>query len=215
MLTVVAKKRASRPKNPAATRQAILAAAFHEFYQHGFQAGSVNRIATGAGITTGALFPHLPGKQELGYAVVDEVIGPLLLQRWLDPLAGAADPLAAMQQAFRRYTHEDIASGSFVQGCPLNNLAQEMSPLDAGFRSRIDGLYAKWRGWYTEALAAGIISGMVRKGVKPEHAAALIVAGQMGIYGTAKSSQDMQLMIDAAEAMCDYLDSLKGSTVAN
>jgi hypothetical protein len=45
--------------------------------------------------------------------------------------------------------------------------------------------------------------------VRPENAAALIVAGQMGIYGTAKSSQNKQLMIEAAEAMCDYLDSLR------
>ena len=205
----MARKIKSTAKTPEATRQKILMAAFLEFYKNGFQGGSVNRIWEAAGVTKGALFHHFKDKQELGYAVVDEVIGPLLLARWLDPLAGAVDPLEAMKGAFRRYTQEDIVTGFFIQGCPLNNLAQEMSPLDAGFRARIDGLYAKWRGWYTEALAAGIKSGMVREGVKPENAAALIVAGQMGIYGTAKSSQDSQLMVAAADAICDYLDSLR------
>jgi TetR/AcrR family transcriptional regulator, transcriptional repressor for nem operon len=205
----VARKIKSTPKTPDETRMKILFAAFEEFYRNGFQGGSVNRIGKNAGITKGALFHHFAGKQELGYAVVDEVIGPLLLQRWLAPLERADDPLEAMKGAFRRYTNEDISSGYFVQGCPLNNLAQEMSPLDNGFQSRIDALYAGWRKRYAEALEAGIKSGKVRTNIKPANAAALIVAGQMGIYGTAKSSQDKQLMLDAAEAICDYLDSLK------
>ena len=34
---------------------------------------------------------HFASKQHLGYAVLDELIGPLLLKRWLDPLADSAD----------------------------------------------------------------------------------------------------------------------------
>jgi AcrR family transcriptional regulator len=208
-ISVKKKKIKSTAKTPEATRYKILLAAFAEFYKNGFQGGSINRVFKIAGVTKGALFHHFSGKEALGYAVVDEVIGPLLLQRWLQPVEGADDPIEAMKGAFRRYTKEDIESGHFVQGCPLNNLAQEMSPLDDGFQSRIDGLYAEWRRRYTEALASGIKRGKVRPSVRPENAAALIVAGQMGIYGTAKSSQNKQLMIEAAEAMCDYLDSLR------
>lgn len=203
------KKIKATTKNPQETRAKILMAAFLEFYKNGFQGGSLNRIWQNAGITKGALFHHFPGKQELGYAVVDEVIGPLLLKRWLDPVDGSADPLEAMKASFRRYTHEDIQSGHFVQGCPLNNLAQEMSPLDDGFHSRIDALYATWRKKYTEALEAGIKAGTVRKDVKASTAAALIVAGQMGIYGSAKSSQAPELMKEAVEAIVDYLESLR------
>src|SRR4051812_3307486 len=102
-----------------ATRQKILTAAFLEFYKNGFQGGSLNHIVESAGATKGALFHHFAGKQELGYAVVDECIGPLLRQRWLDPLADANDPIAALKHAFRRYVKEDIDSGNYVQGCPL------------------------------------------------------------------------------------------------
>src|ERR1041385_1048651 len=122
----------SRPTNkaPQATRDKILTAAFEEFYRQGFQGGSLNHIVEKAGITKGALFHHFKGKQELGYAVLDEVIGPLLRERWIAPITGSADPLAALQNAFRHYVHQDLESGHYVQGCPLNNLAQEMSPLD-------------------------------------------------------------------------------------
>jgi AcrR family transcriptional regulator len=196
-------------KAPEATRRKILEAAFAEFYKHGFQGGSLNSMVDEAGITKGALFHHFAGKQELGYAVVDELIGPLLLQRWLDPLADTTDPILELKRSFRRYVKQDIESGSYVQGCPLNNLAQEMSPLDEGFRKRIDELYATWRKRVAAAIAAGIEARTVKKDVSPTRAAALVVAAQMGIWGTAKSSRSKELMVRAAEALCDYLDELK------
>lgn len=190
------------------TRQKILSAAFAEFYRHGFQGGSLNHIVEAAGTTKGALFHHFAGKQEMGYAVVDEIIAPLLMQRWLDPLAGSHDPIADLKRAFRQFVKEDIESGAWIQGCPLNNLAQEMSPLDEGFRTRIDALYKSWRKVYAAALADGVRNAKVRQNVSPQKAAALIVAAQMGIWGTAKYSQNERLMIQASEAVCDYLDSL-------
>ena len=39
--------------------------------------------------------------------------------------------------------------------------------------------------------------------------ASLLVASQMGIWGTGKSSQDQNLMTQAVEAICGYLDTLK------
>lgn len=194
---------------PDATRLKILRAAFGEFYRHGFQGGSLNRIVDAAGTTKGALFHHFDGKQDLGYAVVDELIGPLLEERWLAPLVESANPIADLKRAFRKFVKEDIESGHWLQGCPLNNLAQEMSPLDEGFQTRIDALYATWRKTVAAAFASGAKQGKVRKDVVPARVAALVVAGQMGIWGTAKSSQDAELMVQAGEALCDYLDGLK------
>lgn len=196
-------------KRPEATRRKILEAAFAEFYKHGFQGGSLNHIVEEAGTTKGALFHHFAGKQELGYAVLDEMIGPLLLQRWLDPLEGSIDPIANLKRAFRKHVKEDIESGSWLQGCPLNNLAQEMSPLDEGFRKRIDKHYTTWRKGIAAAMAGGIEAHKVKKDISPRNVAALVVASQMGIWGTAKSSRSKELMLQATEALCDYLDDLK------
>src|SRR5438270_1286031 len=196
-------------KAAEATRQKILLAAFAEFYKNGFQGGSLNHIVETAGTTKGALFHHFAGKQELGYAVVDEIIRPIAAHRWLDPMIDSTNPIAELKRAFRQHVKEDIDSGHFVQGCPLNNLAQEMSPLDEGFRTRIDGLYNDWRKALASALAEGIKSGKVRKDIAPRNVAALIVASQMGIWGTGKSSGSKELMMQSAEALCEYLDNLK------
>src|SRR5207249_8093054 len=110
-------------KAPEATRRKLLEAAFGEFYANGFQGGSLNHIVGAAGSTKGALFHHFESKQALGYAVLDELIGPLLLTRWLDPVRDSTDPLTEIQRAFRRFVTDDISSGTWRQGCPPTHLA--------------------------------------------------------------------------------------------
>jgi TetR/AcrR family transcriptional regulator, transcriptional repressor for nem operon len=194
---------------PEATRRRLLEAAFAEFYAHGFQGGSLNHIVEAAGATKGALFHHFDGKQQLGYAVLDEVIGPLLLARWLDPVRESTDPVGDIQRAFRRYVEGDIREGHWLQGCPLNNLAQEMSPLDEGFHQRIDRLYDTWRDAYAAALERGIQAGSVKPSISAGSVAALIVAAQMGIWGSGKSSRRPAIMRQATDGVCDYLESLR------
>jgi AcrR family transcriptional regulator len=194
---------------PQATRRKVLEAAFAEFYAHGFQGGSLNHIVEMAGTTKGALFHHFDGKQELGYAVVDEIIGPLLLERWLDPLENSTDPVPDLQAAFRRFVALDIQTGSWLNGCPMNNLAQEMSPLDDGFYERINRLYETWRERYAVFVARGVEMGTVKANTNPNNAAALIVAAQMGIWGSGKSSRNQDVMRQAAEGLCEYLESLR------
>ncbi len=194
---------------PQATRRKILEAAFAEFYANGFQGGSLNHIVGMAGTTKGALFHHFDGKHELGYAVVDEIIGPLLLQRWLEPVSESTDPVPDLQAAFRRFVTTDIQTGAWLNGCPMNNLAQEMSPLDDGFYQRINRLYDLWRERYAASLERGVRAGTVKADISPKHVAALIVAAQMGIWGSGKSSRSQDVMRQAAEGLCDYLESLR------
>jgi TetR/AcrR family transcriptional regulator, transcriptional repressor for nem operon len=199
-----------RVRAPEATRRKMLEAAFAEFHHNGFQGGSLNHIVEVAGTTKGALFHHFRGKLDLGYAVVDDIIGRMLLERWLQPLANSRDPLSDLQRAVRQLVATDIQTGDWLQGCPLNNLAQEMSPLDEGFRRRINKQYDSMRQAIAAALADGVAAGTIRRDVDPGSVAALVVAAQMGIWGTGKSSQTEEVMLRATDALCDYLESLRG-----
>ena len=199
----------SATRAPEDTRRRILKAAFGEFYHTGFQGGSLNHIVDQAGTTKGALFHHFKDKHDLGYAVVEEIIQPRIKGAWCDPLAESIDPITDVKRAVRQFVKEEQENGHWVQGCPLNNLAQEMSPLDEGFHARINRLYELWRERYAAALARGIQAGTVRTSVEPKHVAALIVAAQMGIWGTGKSSRNPGVMRQAADGACDYLASLR------
>jgi TetR/AcrR family transcriptional repressor of nem operon len=196
-------------RSPENTRGKILQAAFDEFYRNGFQGGSLNRIVDDAGATKGALFHHFKGKKDLGYAVVREVIHPHFKQQWSDPLANSTDPITDLKRIFRQCAKREIANGGLVHGCPLNNLAQEMSPLDERFRQSLDKIYASWRECLAAAFARGIKAGKVREDVSPRKVAAFIVAAQAGMAGTAKNAQDEALLLQTGQALFDYLDSLK------
>ncbi len=196
-------------KAPEETRHKILLAAFQEFHKNGFQGGSLNHIVDAAGTTKGALFHHFEGKDDLGYAVVDEVIQPNFKARWFDVLANSIDPVMDLKNILHQCIKNCVESGMLERGCPLNNLAQEMSPLDEGFRKRIERVYDQWRECLEAAFARGIKAGKVRKNISPKNVAAFIVAAQSGIIGAAKTAQSQELMAQAAAGLLDYLESLK------
>ena len=201
--------RTTENRAPENTRRKIVKAAFDEFYRNGFHGGSINRIVKKAGTTKGALFHHFNGKDDLGYAVVEEVIQPEMKKRWFDSLANSTDPIADLKRVFKEYRKEEIRSGLLLNGCPLNNLAQEMSPLDEGFRERIERVYDSWRDCLAKAFARGIKAGKVREDVSPGQVATFVVAAQTGMIGTAKNAQSDALLVQAGQALFDYLDGLK------
>ncbi len=184
-------------------------AAFEEFYRNGFQGGSLNHIVDAAGTTKGALFHYFAGKNDLGYAVVEEVIRPYMKARWLDTLASSIDPIADLKRAMQSFAQEEVAKRGIVNGCPLNNLAQEMSPLDEEFRKRIERVYTDWRDGLEAAFTRGMKSGKVRKDISPRNVAALVVAVLEGMIGTAKNAQSAEPLKEAGAAFFEYLDSLK------
>ncbi len=200
---------ANAAKAPPDTRGKILRAAFAEFHRNGFQGGSLNHIIDVAGTTKGALFHHFESKNELGYAVLEEVVQPHLKALWFDPLANSIDPVTDLKRSLQRFGKECGQSGHLEKGCPLNNLAQEMSPLDEDFRKRIEKIYSMWRECLEAAFARGIKAGKVRKDISPRNVAAFIVAAQTGMIGAAKNSQSQELLKRAGDAFFDYLDSLK------
>jgi AcrR family transcriptional regulator len=132
-------RRPPRGRTPELTRRRLLDAALHEFSANGFQGASLSHIVETAEATKGALFHYFASKHELGYAVLDERIGPLLLKRWLEPLQDATDPLDEMERGLRRYVDEDISSGRWLLGCPLNNLARRCRRSTPAFSSALIG----------------------------------------------------------------------------
>ena len=198
-----------RTRAPEATREKLLKAAFEEIYRRGFQAASLDTILVQAGVTKGALYHHFSTKAALGLAVVDEVVRGLLLERWLGVLkAQPGDPVTALQGTLR-YRAANLTAGEIELGCPLNNLAQEMSPLDEQFRRSVDATFETWREGFAEALARGQAEGSVRRDVDAKQVATFIVAAVEGSYGLAKSAQSGTMVRANLELLGMFLESLR------
>lgn len=161
-------------KNPQHTRQQLLDAAFEEILEHGFQAASLERILAKTNVTKGALYHHFPSKHALGLAVVDDVLRPMVEQLRIAPLREAEDPLEAIHAA-ARHEVEQLTEEDLGRGCPLNNLVQEMSPLDEQFRERLLGVLNDWHKAIAEALRRGQARGYVRKDVNADEVAWFVI----------------------------------------
>jgi len=195
-------------RNPDLTRTRILDAAFMEIYRNGFQGMRLDDVLVVTGLTKGALYHHFPNKRALGYAVVDEVILPTIEAMWLQPVKNAADPLQGLITVIEQLP--DNKPPEVIQyGCPVNNLAQEMSPLDEGFRQRLDYIFRLWHDVTEQALERARQQGRIRDDVNCDESATFILAAVEGCIGIAKNAQSKERLRSCNRGLVGYLRSLQ------
>jgi len=190
------------------TRQTLLEAAFAEIHRNGFQAASLAQILADTGLTKGALYHHFPDKKALGLAVVEEVIRPRLAAMMFEPLAETRQPLAAMQALLAAKAAEDDPYAVKL-GCPLNNLMQEMSPVDESFRQHLNDVFEAWVGVVAAALERGKAAGEVRRDVEAGATAFFIVSALEGCVGMSKNTQSVAAYRSCLAQLGGFLDTLK------
>jgi len=178
-------------RQPDVTRETILDAAFQEVHRHGFQAASLSNILAKTGLTKGALYHHFPTKDDLGLAVIDEVVREGLDAMLFAPLRESATPFDTLLDIVRRKAQRaDLENVSL--GCPLNNLMQEMSPLNATFKKRLNAVLTTWQSAVADALVRAQKQGTVRRDVDCRAAALFIVSSWEGCVGVAKAMQSVK-----------------------
>lgn len=200
------KRKTTRLHNPERTRERLLQSAYREIYRSGFQSASLDTILASTGVTKGALYYHFKSKEALGYAVVEEIIGPDSHAKWLRPLLTENDPIETLIGIVQGHSVriEDVRGG-----CPLNNLAQEMSPLDEGFRKRLAKVFYEWQRGVAAALREGQTRGKVRHDTDPAEAAGLLIAMVEGYGSMAKNAQDAKVWKTGIKNIVGWLRSLR------
>ena len=118
------------------------------------------------------------------------------------------DPLLTIATEFERGV-EVLRRQRPLLGCPLNNLAQEMNPLDEGFRIRTQAVFSMWRATFTEALERGKRLGVVRPEVDVSDAAQALVAQIEGTLSLSRNSQDADDLTVGARGLRRYLESMR------
>ncbi len=190
------------------TRAILLAAAYREIHQQGFQSASLSRILAHTGVTKGALYHHFPNKLELGYAVVEEVIARRIQLSFIEPLHHFEHPIDGMiqliEQAGASFSMTDIELG-----CPLTVLAQEMAPIDEGFRERLTRIYEQWHQSLAEVMRGASEQGLISSDIDPEVLAVTIAATREGGLNEATVAQDLNKLQQCATGLIHFLRLLK------
>jgi TetR/AcrR family transcriptional regulator, transcriptional repressor for nem operon len=195
-----------QPRNPTRTRERLLQAGFRHIYMSGYQGTDIDTIIESAGVTKGALYHHFENKEALGYAIVDEVITGITLEKWVQPLQNPEDPIRALLEIVESTS---LAPDDLRGGCPLNNLAQEMSPLDEGFRKRLAKVFDLWFNSIAGALRDGQKRGVVRSDIDAGETAGFLIATYEGYLSLTKSSQNPRMLQSGKKNMKSYLESLR------
>lgn len=189
------------------TRQKLLQAAFAEIYRKGFQAASLSQILAETSLTKGALYHYFPDKKSLGLAVIEEVVRPYMTAMF-QPLAETKHPLATMQLMLATKAAENEPE-IVALGCPLNNLMQEMSPVDETFRLHLNAIFQDWVAVLRDALSRGIKSGEVRRDVDASETAFFIVSALEGCVGMSKNTQSIKIFHGCLTQLGLFLNTLK------
>lgn len=175
------------------TKDRVIETAFRLIHRQGFNNTSLEDILRESGVGKGNFYHHFKGKDELGYAILDrlafwatEELGREVFDRGEDPVEQIfrmIDLIAAAQR-----------QAACVGGCPLGNLALEMSDIHDGFRQRIGEILTRWRGHVSGAILRAQGQGQLARNVQPERLADFLIAGIEGAILSAKVHKNPSIL---------------------
>jgi TetR/AcrR family transcriptional repressor of nem operon len=195
----------ARTRHGRSTREAILAAATRLIHVHGYNHTTLDDVLRESGVGKGNFYYHFKSKEELGYAILDQIIASFL-ERTLDPCFSdaTARPLAQIRCFLERVLEAQRARNC-VGGCPLGNLAAELSDVHEGFRTRLAGVFGAWQTRLTGALDTARRRGEVVEACRPDAVAHFLVASLEGAILLTKLTKDISVMEQCVTELGRYL----------
>jgi TetR/AcrR family transcriptional repressor of nem operon len=187
------------------TRATILAAATRLMLVSGYRNTSLDDVLRESGVGKGNFYYYFKSKEDLGHAILDCAIQ-AFLERTLDPCFSdpTGRPLSQIR-CFLDRVREIQREQNCVGGCPLGNLASELSDFHEGFRARLDAVFSTWRERLTQALREAQRRGDVPAEARPEAVAHFLVASLEGAILMTKLTKDIGVMEQCVEEMKRYL----------
>ena len=127
----------------ASTRERLLEAASRLFLERGYAATGVAAVLEQAGVRSGSMYHFFRSKEDLLVGVLDRYIE-LLQPVILDPVeATTADPIERVFALLERYRGFLLMTECRL-GCPIGNLALEISDTHEDARKKVVQNFANW-----------------------------------------------------------------------
>jgi len=169
----------------AQTRLTILRVAFELIYAKGYNATSIDEILKKTHVTKGSFFHHFKNKEEMGLALINEVLSPRMHEVMITPLLAGEEPLNEIYQMMEGLLmdeeHFDVK-----YGCPAINLINEMAPLTPSFNKALNALSNDWQNAIITALEKAKSLGKVGKDKDPKIIAIFLISGYGGVRNLGK-----------------------------
>jgi len=202
-----------RSAKGAATRDQILDAATRLIHLKGYQPTSLDDVLRESGVGKGNFYYYFKSKEDLGHAIIDRLVRGFV-ERTLEPIFSdmSLGPVAQLH-AFLDRVLEAQRQRNCVGGCPMGNLASELSDVHEGFRQRLAGIFLQWRSTLTEALNRARAGGILRSDCDPVGLAQFVVATLEGGILLAKVTKDISAMEHCVDHLKQHLSSYTTSSL--
>jgi TetR/AcrR family transcriptional regulator, transcriptional repressor for nem operon len=186
-------------------RDAVLKAATRLMHVRGYQNTSLDDVLRESGVGKGNFYYHFRSKEDLGYAILDQLVASFL-ERTLEPCFSVPDaPPLSQILCFLDRVLEAQRQRKCVGGCAMGNLASELSDVHEGFRERLASVFTTWRERLTVALREAQERGEVVAACEPEAIGQFLVAGLEGAMLLSKVSKDIAVMEQCVIELKRYL----------
>jgi AcrR family transcriptional regulator len=195
-------------KKADATRLAILQKAFELIYVNGYQTTSIDDIIATTQVTKGAFYYHFKTKDEMGLAIINEILKSSLTNSFVEPLQKERNPLDAIYNLI----HDLLMKNDFLKveyGCPAANFTQEMTPWNITFNEALNELIQQWTKVMTAAIEKGKRNGFIRKDINAKQVTAFVISGYWGVRNFGKLENSKAAYVPFLKELKRYLKSLK------
>ncbi|TPG43972.1 TetR/AcrR family transcriptional regulator [Flavobacterium pectinovorum] len=192
----------------ANTRLTILQKAFELIYSKGYQTTSIDEIIATTQVTKGAFYYHFKTKDEMGVAIIEEILKPTMLGNFIKPIENSENPIEDFYNMISYLLLEDPLL-DVKYGCPVGNLTQEMTPWNNQFSKALSELVDQWMLTIEKAILRAQTLGLIRKDVNGQQVAFFVMSGYWGIRNFGKLKDSNSCYIVYLKEFRNYLNSLK------
>lgn len=167
-------------------REKLLDAATAILGRNGYQATSVDEILEAARVAPSNFYYHFKSKEELAIEVLEgyfeksrQEMAPIFMNRSIT----ATQKLERLHEGVVK----KVSASGCCGGCPMGNLAQELSDTHPEFRTRLARYFEECVEAIAGVIQDGIKAGEFRQGIDPRAAAYLLFGSMQGLTLLSKS----------------------------
>lgn len=167
------------------TRHTILHSAFDLIYRHGFQSTSIDTIIATTQVTKGAFFYHFKNKEEMGLALINEVIKPTMEESFVKLLPNTGHPADELY-AMMKHLLQTAPFFEVQYGCPVVNLMSELTATNQSLHKALQAVMTQCLQAVRSRVQHGQALGQIRDDVDATQVADFIMASYSGTRNMGK-----------------------------
>jgi TetR/AcrR family transcriptional repressor of nem operon len=181
-------------------KQEIISIAREIIHSKGYQATSISDILHAANIGKGQFYHYFSSKYDLGLAVIED-----LVQEWNEQLIiGIFQSTEAPKSKLNKMLDWAITFHTGLEskpGCPIGNLAIEMSEHDETFRVKIQQFFERWIEAIETALEEMINQNQLDSTIDTRKSAEAMIATIEGGILLMKNHLNINILIDVIDVI--------------